>query len=67
MSGSCDNGFIFIGRNARWSDFAPRLITEISHLSFTAEPLQFLRRPCSTGEPKVLSIEIHKIHDVGVT
>jgi hypothetical protein len=33
MSGSCDNGFIFIGRNARWSDFAPRAWFNFSDVS----------------------------------
>ena len=33
MSGSCDNGFIFIGRDARWSDFAPRAWFNFSDVS----------------------------------
>ena len=50
MRGSCDNGFIFIGRNARWSDFEPRFFFLLTFV------------------PNVgLFIEIHKIHDVGVT
>jgi hypothetical protein len=33
MTGSCDNGFIFIGRNARSSDFARQLAVNFFDVS----------------------------------
>jgi hypothetical protein len=39
MTGSCDNGFIFIGRNARCSDFALRAWVNFFDVSNTDQRL----------------------------